>query len=89
MLDVRYGDYSIRWLDDRNYVVIRHGKNEKGDAVETRYGYFAGVDGAVKRVAKLEADHAPCLAEWLERYKQAAAEVIVLVNEAMNGKRPF
>lgn len=76
MLDERYGDYSVRWLDAQNYVLIRHSVNEEsGEATETREGYFNSIENILKEVAKREADHRGTIREWLLRYRDVLDEL--------------
>lgn len=76
MVKAVFGNHSVEWLDDKNYVLLKHGKNEEtGEATETRLGYFNKLGSGIKELAKREADHAEDLKEWLSCYAEVVASV--------------
>ena len=75
MLDERYGDHSIRWSDERNYTLIRHGIGKDGSPNEALEGYFNSIESIMKEVAKREADHCETISAWLDRYREVLEEL--------------
>ena len=75
MLDERYGEYSVKWHDDRNYVLVRHGEGNGGKPVEVILGYFSRLDMCMRELARRESDCEGSVSDWLVKYEEVLEEL--------------
>ena len=79
MLNEKYGDYSIKFLDRNNYTLEKtvHGQDKEGNPKESQklLGHYSSIESAVKAIAKMVSDNeAETLAEWITEYQKVLAD---------------
>ena len=77
MLNERIGSYTVRCTEDhRNYVLVKHGEGKTpGVESERDIGYYNGLDGCLRELARREADMKGTILEWLSEYRRVLEEL--------------